>query len=302
MRSRWPALALVSLSLAPLFLWADDPRPKGNDAKPATAGAGKVERKTFQVPYRVTDTQHVMVRTKLNGKGPFNFIIDTGAPLLYVTVPVAKKVGLDVDKKGGDVVTLDRFEIEGGVTHTKIKCLAETPFQLKGMNALGMPGEELHGIIGYTLLANYKLELDFTRDKMTWTRLDFKPAAPKSLGLKKDDGDPTGLEQVGGMMEALAILMGRKKAPEPDVRGFLGVELAEKDDAVFVKAVLPRSPAKKAGLKAGDRISAVQGKDVSTSDDVLYRAARVTAGQPVRLKVERGSERKEITVTAGEGL
>src|SRR5262249_16376341 len=157
--------------------------------------AEKVEKKTYQVPFRLTDTYHVMVRAKVNGKGPYNFIIDTGAPLLYLSVPVAKKIGLEVGKKGGEPVTLDRFEIEGGAVHTKVKWLGERPYQLRGMNAFGMPGAELHGIIGYTMLANYKMEFDFTRDKMAWTRLDFKPPAPVPLGLdKKKDGDPTGLD------------------------------------------------------------------------------------------------------------
>ena len=52
------------------------------------------EAKTYDVPYRMTNFNHVMVRAKINGKGPFNFIIDTGAPLLYVSTAVGKKLGL----------------------------------------------------------------------------------------------------------------------------------------------------------------------------------------------------------------
>ena len=32
-----------------------------------------------------------MVRTKINGKGPFNLIVDTGAPAVFITKTVAKK-------------------------------------------------------------------------------------------------------------------------------------------------------------------------------------------------------------------
>ena len=52
---------------------------------------------TYEVPYRLTDTKHVMVRVKLNGKGPFNFIIDTGAPALILTEATAKKAGGKAD-------------------------------------------------------------------------------------------------------------------------------------------------------------------------------------------------------------
>ena len=35
---------------------------------------------------------------------------------------------------------IDRLDIEGGPVHTKFKCVVETPFQLEGMNAMGMAG------------------------------------------------------------------------------------------------------------------------------------------------------------------
>src|SRR5947209_2536504 len=47
-------------------------------ALPAGADeAKKAEQKTFRVPYRLTNTNHVLLRVKINGKGPYNFIVDT---------------------------------------------------------------------------------------------------------------------------------------------------------------------------------------------------------------------------------
>ena len=46
------------------------------------------------------------------------------------------------------------------------------------MNALGLPGTSIDGILGFTVLARFRIELDPTRDRMTWTRLDYEPAAP----------------------------------------------------------------------------------------------------------------------------
>jgi hypothetical protein len=292
MKFRWLAALLFALCLAPPLLPAGGPKGEEN----------KTTLKVYNIPYRLTDTQHVMVRVKLNGKGPYNFIVDTGAPLLYVSTPIAKKAGLSLkdEKKGGEVIVLDRFEIEGGASQSKIKCLIETPFQLKGMNAFGMAGDELHGIIGYSVLSHYRMEFDFKRDAMVWTRLDFKPLAPIPLGIK--NADPTGMEKLGGLMEAMALLMGKKPPPPPAPRGFLGVELAEKNGDVVASKVLEKSPAAAAGLKAGDRIREVQGHAVFAPPDVLRHVARVKAGQTVRLSVRRGDEKKEITITAGEGL
>ena len=80
MRIRLLICVATVVGLATPF-WAQDAPIKAQDTK------------TYLVPFKLTDTQHVMVRAKINGKGPFNFIIDTGAPLLYVSIPVAKKLG-----------------------------------------------------------------------------------------------------------------------------------------------------------------------------------------------------------------
>lgn len=41
------------------------------------AGDPRVGR-SYRVPYRLTDTNHLLVRVRIDGKGPFNFLVDTG--------------------------------------------------------------------------------------------------------------------------------------------------------------------------------------------------------------------------------
>jgi len=292
----------VRWSLVAIGLWAGlVSLPRAADEKKPDDPPKKKAGKTYQVPYLLTDTQHVMVRAKINGKGPFNFIVDTGAPALFVATAVAKKIGIEGDKKNW--TTLDRFELEGGVVQEKVKCRVETPFQIEGMNALGLPGVELHGIMGYTALARYKMEFDFTRDKMTWLELDFDPPQPKAVMVKGKEGDAmAGLEMLGGMMKFLGALAGIRPAPPPVPRGFVGIELAEAGGMVTVKGVLKDGPAAKAGLKAGDRIEQVKDNDVASFADVVRHLANVTVGQSVRFRIVRGDEKLEINVKAGEGL
>jgi hypothetical protein len=282
MKVRTCAFALAWVVLA-TSLGADEPKKK---------------TETYQIPYRLTPTMHVLVRAKINGKGPFNFIVDTGAPILLVSTPVGKKLGLKPDAKGW--TTLDRFEMEGGAALTKFKCRVETPFQLEGMNGMGLAGVELHGMIGYMALAHFKMEFDFTKDKMTWARLEFKPPPPQ--GLKGDGSGTAGLEILGSVMKFLGFLAGRNVETKLVPRGYLGIELAEKNDAVTVQNVLAKTPADQAGLKAGDRLDLVQGKEVHTIADVQRLTAAVVQGQAVRMTIRRGEEKKEITITAGEGL
>src|SRR5207302_1176120 len=127
--------------------------------------------------YRLTQTNHYLVRVRVNGKGPFNFLVDTGAPALYVGTEAARKIGLEPSRTGY-WTDVDRLDLEGGATLTHVKARVEDPFQLTGMNALGLPGASIDGILGFTILARFRLELDPTRDRMTWTRLDFEPEEP----------------------------------------------------------------------------------------------------------------------------
>jgi hypothetical protein len=264
------------------FLWADEGK--------------KVEAKTYQVPYKLTNTKHVLVRAKINGKGPYNFIIDTGAPALFVSTAVAKKLGVKPDKNGWG--TFDRFDLEGGISLPKFKGRIEDPFQLQGMNALGLAGAELHGIIGYTVLAKFKIELDFKRDKMAWTALKFTPPPPEGLG----GGAPAELDALGGIMKILSAFLGKPPQADVTTRGFLGIELTDDDKGVVVKSVLDKGPAALGGLKAGDRITEFQGKTVLNSEGVGKLAAKVSAGDKVKLTIQRGGETKKITFKSEEGL
>jgi hypothetical protein len=254
--------------------------------------------KKYDIPYSMTTAKHILVRAKINGKGPFNFILDTGAPVLFVSTKVCRRLDIEPDKKGWGV--FDRFEMEGGATVMKIKGRVEDPFQLEGMNAMGLAGVELHGVIGYNVLARYRMEIDFTRDKMTWTELDYEPAQPVGL-----DGARSGtpeMNAMGGLAKGLSSLLGKRPAPELTPRGFLGLDLEDGGGKATVTAVLQNGPAAKAGLKVGDHVTHVNGEKVETGAAVRKLAEKLTAGQKLKLTVQRGGDTHEITVAAGEGL
>jgi hypothetical protein len=280
---RVPFVSVVIFALAPCFSWGDE------SSKPGA--------KTFQVPYRLTSTNHVLVRVRINGKGPFNFILDTGAPTLFVGTAVGRKLAVRANAQGE--AAFDRFEVEGGVVIEKAKGRIEDPFQLEGMNGLGLAGVELHGMIGYTILARYRLEFDFTKHKMGWTPLDYQPPAPHGLG---GQGAPAGMEAIGSIMKLLGSMLGKKPRPGIVLRGFLGIALADSDDSVVVQAVLPGSPAAGAGLVVGDKISRFQGTAIRSWTDLHRLAAKLAPDEPVRLTVTHGSEGRSVELKAGRGL
>lgn len=276
-------LLLVVLLLSAAVAHADEPARKGE--KPAL------------VPYRLTETHHVLLRVKINGKGPYNFVVDTGCPILLIAEPVGKEIGLNVDAKKWAV--LDRLELEGGLVQEKVKARVETPFQIEGMNSMGLAGVELHGLMGYTVLAKYRMQFDFKGDKMIWTPLAFTPPPPLPLG----PGAPTGgMDMMAGLVKFVSFFLKSQLPPPAQPRGFFGFELAGKDGGVRVARVLPGGPAAQAGLKTGDRIESVEGQAVSSVSDVLTRAGKITAGRPLRLSIVRDEQKQELTITAGDGL
>ena len=291
------ALAAL-LTLAAALQGAPPPAPPAADPPP-TADPPKSDKPKAkaEVPYRLTDTKHVLVRAKLNGKGPFNFILDTGAPAVFVTKAVAKKVGLEEDKKGWG--TFDSFVIEGGLKVVKAQGRIEDLFQLEGMNGLGLAGVELHGVIGYNVLAKFRITYDFTGDKLAFVPLDFDPPEPKGIG---KGGGQGGLELVGTMMKTLAGFMGVTPNFEVKPGGFVGIEIEEKDKKLFVKTVLKGSPADEAGVVAGDRLDSAKDISLDTLKEVARAFGKANVGDSVKLTVERGGEKKTVTIKLGGGL
>jgi membrane-associated protease RseP (regulator of RpoE activity) len=247
------------------------------------------------------------VRVRINGKGPFNFLVDSGAPALYIATETARKVGLDPAKD--DFWTpVDRLEFEGGPRLSGLKARVEDPFQLVGMNALGLPGASIDGILGFTILARFRLEIDPTRDRMTWTKLAYEPKEPripKRRPGEKPSPELQAMNMLGPVAKLAALLTGGKQ-PEEQLhpRGFIGLELDEAAGAgaVRVARVLPDSPAAKAGLRAGDQIVRLLGQEAKSAKITREAVSEVRVGARVPILVRRGAETVALVVVAGEGL
>lgn len=96
------------------------------------------------------------------------------------------------------------------------------------------------------------------------------------------------------------------------VRGWLGVviqnltpELSKKFNAPSLKGALvsqvnPKTPAEKAGIKTGDIIVEIDGKEVADTTELRNTVARLKPGKEVEVVVLRDGKRKTLTVTIGE--
>jgi len=316
---RWVRFA-VCLGLA----WAvvEAARQFGAEVRPGGAADPQVGR-SFRIPYRLTETNHFLVRVRINGKGPFNFLVDSGAPALYIATATAAQVGLKTPE-GEFWTPVDRLDLEGGARLLGVKAKVEDPFQLVGMNALGLPGASIDGILGFTILARFRLEIDPTRDRMIWTRLNNDPPDPP-VPPKADRGGPPlelqAMNALGPIAKGLALLMGRQPEERREPRGFLGVEWSESESqgshelpgsaapprAVRIDRVLEGSPAAQAGLRPGDRLIQIRGQTVGGLASARSLWAETRVGDPLELVIEReepGQEPRRLTLSiiAGEGL
>jgi len=102
---------------------------------------------------------------------------------------------------------------------------------------------------------------------------------------------------VDAIKRALPFLKAGKDAPH----AYLGVQMGQAPQGgASVGGVVANGPAAKAGLRKGDRIVEIAGTAVHEPDDV---SAAVNARRPndsVRVIVERGGERRTLTVKLGE--
>lgn len=94
-------------------------------------------------------------------------------------------------------------------------------------------------------------------------------------------------------------------------RGFLGAEmqnltpdlaaafgLPSASGAVLVN-ILPGSPAEKAGLRAGDVVTSVNGKPVRDASDLRNQVGLMRVGDPVALEILRDGKRQRVTAEIG---
>jgi len=71
-------------------------------------------------------------------------------------------------------------------------------------------------------------------------------------------------------------------------------------NGVLVVQVMPSSPAAAAGLRRGDVIVEIDGKPVSTAEQLQGAVENSRIGQPLRFKVQRGKQTLQLTVRPGE--
>ena len=283
--------ALVTFAHATLAAPPEKDPPAKDPAKKAPA---KADEKPIVIPFELLKSRHMAIDIKVNDKGPYKVIFDTGAPMNLVSNKLAKDVGLiDKKDKGGFLFamptpkTMKKFavgdlELEGMGTmvmdHPTVDALAK---------ALKLP---IEGLFGFPFFARYKMTIDYQKKELTLVPNGYVP---------------------GDTMQAMMdkMLSGGGKKPEPTVVAPAAVwgfavdkESDDEDAGVKVTDVLAKAPASAGGLKVGDRLLTLDGRWTDSVADTFTAASIVKPGKAVTLVVKRDGKEVKLTVTPVRGL
>lgn len=249
--------------------------------------------KKIVVPFELLKTQHMVINVKVNGKGPYRLIFDTGAPDSIVSNKIYKDAGLVA--KGGGLIP-----IFGSRGQTKMKEIEIGDLKASNVSAMVMDHPTIgaisafvgpiDGIIGFTFYARYTMSIDYEKKLMTF-----------ELG-KYEPGDV-----MDAMMKRFSLPKSVRDTPKVLApAGLLGirVEKAKDDEAdgVTVKDVMADSAAAVAGFKTGDRLLTLDGRWTDTVNDCYIAASMLRPGTATNAQVLRDGKKLQLKVTVRAGL
>ena len=127
-----------------------------------------------EIPIRLANPAKplILVDVHANGRGPFQFAIDTGTSTTAITPELAKQLGVETSPVGAGTTGGAPVDFHAGLLQS---------FQLGGAKIDNMAvvvadfftmlnaaiGAKLDGIVGYNFLRNYKVAIDYPGETLT---------------------------------------------------------------------------------------------------------------------------------------
>ncbi len=146
----WSRRSLIGMmAAAPLAAWAEPSPPFTVPPGIATGGNG---RNLLTIPVLI------------DGKGPFQFVVDTGADRSVVSDVVARQLGL----AGGSMVMVEGVVRTIAARTVHIGQLRAGPVTCEGLDLPILAVEHLHadGYLGLDVINGYRLSLDFAHSEL----------------------------------------------------------------------------------------------------------------------------------------
>jgi hypothetical protein len=255
----------------------------------------KLDGKPLVVPFELLTSRHMAVQVKLNGKGPYRLVFDTGAPMNLINNKIAKDSGV-LDPKAkkaafGLFGAMGSHEIKtleiGEVKIDKIPTVVmDHPTVAAISEALG----PIDGIIGFPFFARFKMTVDYQKKEMTLVPSGYVPG-----------------DYLEGLMNKMMNASNQSKDPTllapASLWGFtLDKETSDEEAGVTVKNVNADGAAATAGIQAGDRVLTIDGRWTDTISDAFLAATLVKPGREAVVVVKRGDKELSFKVKPTKGL
>lgn len=243
------------------------------------------------IPFEIIDSKHMAVKIKVNGKGPYRVIFDTGAPISLISSKVAFASGVTKKKVTGDLF----FGMQGmhkvpeiELGDLKVKNVPVIVMDHPTVKAIAEVVGPIEGIVGFPFFAKFKTAINYKDKTLTMTPTTYEP---------------------GDVMTSLSLSMmsttkSRQSTLAPTTLWGLtvGKEASDEEDGVEVVNVFKDGLADRAGLKPGDRILTLDHAWTDSVEDLYRAAAWIKPGRTVELKFRREGKDKLIAITPSAGI
>jgi predicted aspartyl protease len=119
----------------------------------------------------------ITVKGTINGKGPFNFIFDTGASITIIEKQTAEELGLYNKASAtrealgaGGTVTSSILDVESiKIDSVEAKDIRVGVMDLSNVAKCGCLGE-LGGIIGYNFMKDHRVTIDYPKQEISFEK------------------------------------------------------------------------------------------------------------------------------------
>ena len=259
----------------------------------APSRADSPKPKPVTVPFELLKTMHMAVKVKINGKGPYRVIFDTGAPVTLLNNKIARESGvLPKDAKP------PLFSLFGAMGALTIKTLALGELEAEKVPAIVMDHPALtilsrafgplDGIVGFPFFARYRMTLDYQAKELTFVPSGYQP----------DDVLQSMMESLLGTDKPVR----RVAAPAAQWGLVVDKEVKDEEAGVTIKQVWPGTAAADADLKPGDRVLTIDSRWTDSVADCYLAASFIKPGQSVALVIRRDGKEQTLTVKPRAGL
>src|SRR5918997_1721129 len=160
------ASATAGLVLASFLSLSDRPAPAADTPGKAT------------VKFEMLPSNHMVVRARINGKGPYRLVFDLGAPITLLSNRAGEASGVVKAEAPRSFLFSMRGEAEvktlevGDLTARDVPVIVFDHPLLKALG--GFFRGPLDGIMGYTFFARYRTTIDYQARTMTFEPVDYE--------------------------------------------------------------------------------------------------------------------------------